>query len=333
MIKLVQNELLKILYSRKLPLIIGLLVVFIGLFAYGEQYTYNVSVKRIEAITGDGTFSWEALAEQEIKDMRRYMNSPYRSEEGKEAYAVEIQQLTYFLERGINPITPGAAKFSTTFADQGLYLLFPLLIIILGADMVSGEFSGRTIKVLMTRAVPRWRILTAKILSLWLMTTLVVGITALLSLAISGLFFGRWGFDEPVITGLSFMGGGVDTGAVVQLSRLSYVVLTYALVWFVCLVIGAVTFMVSVLVKSTPAAIGIIMATLIGGQFLQFFLDEWVLVKYFFVTNLNLTQYLTGDYRAVDGLSMGFSVTVLALWGFFSLLVAFLVFNRRDILA
>lgn len=332
MIKLIHNELLKITYSRKIPLIIGLLIVFISLFAYGENYTYNLSIQRIASVTGDESFSWEALAEQEIDDLEQRMNSSYRSEESKEAYAVEISQLEYFLERGINPITPGAAKFSTNFAEQGLYLLFPLLIIILGADMVSGEFSGRTIKVLMTRAVPRWQILLSKILSLWIMTTIVVTLAALLSLFISGLVFGRWGFDEPVLTGLSFVGGSVDTGSIVQLSRISYVVLTYSLVWFVSLVIASVTFMVSVLVKSTPAAIGIIMAALIGGQFLQFFLDEWALVKYFFVTNLNLTQYLTGDYTPVQGLSMGFSITVLSAWALLSLVTAFAVFNRRDIL-
>ena len=90
--------------------------------------------------------------------------------------------------------------------------------------------------------------------------------------------------------------------------------------------------MISVLVNNTGSAIGILMATLIGGQFLQFFLSEWTLVKYFFVTNLNLTRYLTGSYRPIDGMNLSFSVVVLGVWAVVALVVSFLVFDRKDVL-
>jgi len=332
MLKLVQNEVTKMMLSKKPYLIVTLLIIFIGLFAYGEQYSYDKSIERLVMISEDLTFNWENLARQQIRDMEKRITSPYMSEEGKKSIQIEVEQLKYFLDNGINPITPSAAKFAVQFVEQGIVLLIPLLIIILAADLVSGEFSTKSIKILMTKAVPRWKILMSKFLALSMMTTLVLFLSAVLAVGISKLFFGRWGFDEPVITGFIMNNGNLLSDQVIKVSQFEYMILIYSLAWFVALIIGCITFMISVLVKSTPAAIGIIMAALIGGQFLQFFLADWEIVKYFFVSNLNLTKYLTGSYQFIEGMSFGFSIGVLSIWGLVALAVSFIVFSKKDIL-
>jgi len=332
MMPLVKNEVMKMLVSRKPYLILVLLVVFIGLFAYGEQYSYERSIERLENISEAISFNWENLARQQIKDMERRMTSQYISEEGKVSLALEIEQLKYFIENDINPITPSAAKFAGRFAEQGILLLLPLLVIILAADIVSGEFSTRSIKVLLTRAVPRWKILLSKLIALFIMITLVILLSSVIAIFISVFFFGRFGFDEPVITGFSMFSGGLNVSNVIEVSQLEYLLLLYSLAWFVCLVIGGITFMISVLVRSTSASIGIIMTALIGGQFLQFLLSDWELVKYFFVTNMNLPNYLSGDFQVVEGMSFGFSVSVLSVWALLSVFISFVVFQKKDVL-
>lgn len=94
-----------------------------------------------------------------------------------------------FYKNHINPITPSAAKFSVKFVKQGILMFIPLLIVILAADLVSGEFSSKTIKVLLTRAVPRWKILFSKFIALIMMTTLLVFMIGVLSSLVSFLFF------------------------------------------------------------------------------------------------------------------------------------------------
>lgn len=54
-----------------------------------------------------------------------------------------------------------------------------------------------------------------------------------------------------------------------------YILMVYGLAGFVALVVGSIAFMTSVLVKSTPASIGIMMAALIGGNFLSYFMADW----------------------------------------------------------
>ena len=154
-----------------------------------------------------------------------------------------------------------------------------------------------------------------------------------ISTFVSFFFFHVWGFYEPVATGFKLINGSLDSNSVIMVNRMEYMVLIYSLAWFVSIAIAAITFMISVLVKSTAAAIGIIMATLIGGQFLQFFLSDWEIIKYFFVSNLNLTKYLTGSYQLIEGMTMKFSIGVLAIWSMVSIIISFVVFSRKDVLA
>lgn len=332
MVQLIQNEVIKLLLKKKMLLIIGLLIVFIGLFSYGEKYAYDKTIVRFEAMTEASEYDWQSLTAQRLGDLERRLESTYISEGGKQSIEIEIEQLNYFIDNDINPITPSAAKFSVEFVEQGIMMFIPLLIVILAADLVSGEFTTRTIKVLLTRAVPRKKILLSKYIALVMMTTIVVLITGIVATLISYMFFHRWGFNEPVATGFSSVAGMLNSDSAILVTRFQYTILTYALAWFVSVVIASITMMISVLVKNTGSAIGVLMATLIGGQFLQFFLSEWTLVKYFFVTNLNLTRYLTGSYQPVEGMNLGFSVIVLSLWAIVALLISFLVFDRQDVL-
>lgn len=226
----------------------------------------------------------------------------------------------------------GTAKFSIKLMEQSIFVLLPLLIILLAGDSVCGEFSAKTIKILLTRAVPRWKVLLSKYLALLLLVSIVILEMALLSLVVSGFLFGNWGFYEPIATGFNSTSGTLDVSNVIKVTQLQYLILVYSLGWFVSVIVGTISFMVSVLVRNTATSIGIMMATLIGGGFLQLFLADWPIVKYFFVINLNLPQYLTSSYTPISGMSLPFSTLVLLTWGISALIVSFVIFTKQDIL-
>lgn len=332
MITLVRNEIYKMILRKKIILITILLILFVGLFSYGENYIYNQRINAFLHESNQSNYSWENIANQRLERLKENLESAYIPERGIKSIEIQIEQLEYFIDNNINPITPSVARFNVEFVKQSITLFLPLLIVILGADLISGEFSDQTIKVLLTRAVPRWKILLSKLIALLIMTTLMVLLMGIISTVVSRIFINRLGFDEPVITGFKLVNGELSTGSVIQITSLKYMFLNYSLAWYVALVMSAITFMVSVLVKSMGSAIGIIMASLIGGQFLQFFLSDWVLVKYFFVTNLDLTKYLTGSYQQVEGMNLLFSALVLLTWGVISIFISFFIFSKKDIL-
>ncbi|WP_034551803.1 ABC transporter permease [Carnobacterium funditum] len=332
MISLIQNEVIKILLKKKMVLIIILLLIFVSLLSYGQKYSYDRNIQKFEAESGGIEYDWKALTTQRLNDLENRSNNEFIPEEVRASIDREIQQLTYFIENDINPITPTASKFNVQFVEQGITLFIPLLIVILAADVVSSEFSQKTIKVLLTRAVPRWKVLLSKYIALIMMTTILVFIIGALSTLVSYLFFQQWGFSEPVVTGFSLIEGKLDSNSTILISQFQYTLLIYSLLWFVSIVVASITLLISVIVDNSSSAIGILMASLIGGQFLQFFLSEWQLVKYFFVTNLDLTRYLTGSYQPIEGMSLNFSILILSAWAVLSLLISFRVFNRKDIL-
>ncbi|AFA47284.1 ABC transporter permease [Acetobacterium woodii] len=332
MLILVRNEVTKLLLKKKLILIFGLLIIFITLLSYGQQYTYHKNIDRFENFSGTGNYDWKSLATQQLSDLENRLDNPYIPDSGISSIEIEIKQLRYFIENDINPITPSAAKFSVDFVEQGISLLIPLIIVILAADLVSGEFSTGTIKILLTRAVPRWKILLSKLIALFLMTTLIVFIMGILSILIAYLFFRQWGFNEPIITGFRLIDGQLNADSVILITRFEYTLLIYSLTWYVSIVIASLTLLISIIVDNTASAIGILMAALIGGQFLQLFLSDWPIVKFFFVTNLDLTRYLTGSYQPIPGMSLNFSIITLFIWGLLALIIGFGIFDHKDIL-
>ena len=332
MISLVLNELTKFIYKRKMILIMIILIIFAGLFSYGQQFSYDMNIEKLKAATGNTVYDWKAVTGQRLADLKKQTNNQFIPQSVRDALASQIQQLDYYVENDIDPITPTAAKFSVDFVEQGITLFIPLLIIILAADLVSGEFSKKTIKVLLTRAVPRWKILLSKFIALISMTTLLVFMIWVISTLVSFLFFRKWGFGEPVITGFSSLQGALSGIPVKTMPRTEYTVLVYSLLWFACIVIASITLLISTLVDNSASAIGIVMSTLIVGQLLQVFLSQWEVVKYLFVTNLDLPRYLTGSYQPIEGMSLNFSIIVLSFWTLGSLLIAFQVFKRKDVL-
>lgn len=333
MLSLVQNEVNKILAKKKLFLITGILIILVFLFAYGQNYQYKNTINRYNLANGKSlNVSWQNLVKQQIADLNNRLNSPYVQENSINSIKIRIEQNQYYLNNNINPITPSAGKFAQKLMEQAIFLLLPLLIIILAGDSVCSEFSAKTIKVLLTRAVPRWKVLLSKYLALLILISMVILETALLSIVISGIFFKTLGFNEPVVTGFKVIAGKLDATNVIKIFQWQYLILIYSLGWLVAVAVGTISFMVSVLVRNTSTSIGVMMASLIGGSFLQLFLTDWPSVKYFFVLNLNLPQYLSGTFQPVAGMNMLFSSLVLLFWTIGSLMVSFVIFTKQDVL-
>ena len=330
---LIENEVIKMVSKKRLLFVLAILIVLISVFAYGQKQTLARTKAQLTQRMGiTATEDWRKLADQQLIDMKNRLDSPYMDEKNKSSLRVRMEQLEYNLDNNINPLEQSAAKFTTKFMEQSIFLFLPLLIIMLAADMVSGESSSGTIKLLLVRNVPRWKILLSKYLTLVILEVLVVFFAFMLSVLISGAFFGYGGWLAPVATGFKVLAGKLDTTSVLNVPQWQYALMVYSLAFFVSVVVGSISFMISILVKSTAASIGIIMSTLVAGNFISFFLSDWKITRYMFMVNLRLTDYLSGSFQPIEGMNMLFSITVLLGWAIASIIVSFVYFTKQDIM-
>lgn len=334
MYNLVRNEVYKMIGKKRLYITLGILVIIITAFAYGQYHSLDRTKENLSKRIGvEATSDWRNVLQQQLIDIKRRMDSPYLDDERRATMRVRAEQMQFYLDKDINPLGISAIVFSTKFIEQSIpMLLLPLLMIILSADIVSGELSGGTVKLLLVRGVSRWKVLLSKYITILLLEAVVLFFALVLSIGISGLFFGYGGWATPVITGFKVVAGKLVTSDVVNVPQWQYLMMVYGLAYIVSVVVGSVSFMISTLVRSTAASIGVVLATLMGGALLSTFLEDWKLPRYFFTANLRLTDYISGSLHPIEGMNMTFSLTVLIAWIVLSIAVSFGYFTRRDIL-
>lgn len=323
---LVRNETLKVWRKKRFWVIVALLVVLIPIFTYAQWKAAESFRKQT------GTDDWRIRAEQQIHDYTNRIGSPRVPEEWKRTLQVEVQRLEYHLEHGIDPSAPSGVTFAREFAENAVGLFLPLMVMVIGADLVSSEQAQGTIKLLLTRPVRRWKVLASKYAALTLYVTLTVVAAALLAYAISGAAFGYSGWRVPVLTGFQVTAAGVDTTHVHAVAQWQYLLMTLGLVWFSCMTVAALSLMISVLVRSTAAGMGILLALLISGTILSNMASSWEHAKYFFMVNLNTVSYLAGQMPPIPGMTLPFSLAVLSATGLVSIAVSFAVFTNRDVM-
>jgi ABC-2 type transport system permease protein len=324
-ISLVQNEMVKIVRRKKIVIVTIIIAVLVSLFTYAQFRETERLEERF------GTTDWRTTLQQQIIDTQNRLASSRISDEWRNQLQLRVQQQQYYLDHDINPLEPGAPSFVRVFAEFSTTLLMPLMIMVIAADLVSSERSAGTIKLLLTRPIKRWKILMSKYVALVISISLVIVLFGVLSYLISGLVFGYKGWTAPVILGFSSEAGQLNTNAVQMIPQWQYLFMEYSLVWFVAIVVGTLTFMLSVLIKNTPTAMGVMLAALISGMILSNMVSSWDSAKYLFMINLNLTDYLAGNAPPIEGMSLGFSLMVLFIWGAVSLLISFVAFIKQDI--
>ncbi len=331
MLGLIENECLKILRRRRFRIVLIVLAALLCLVVFAQNR--QLRNQRRDHPERD----WRAQVEKRASDLERQMNQRRSIPENwKRWMRYESGRLRYYLSKNLNPNELTGPAFTRGFAGVGSVLLIPLLIAVFGADLVSSEFAEGTITLLLTRPVARWKVLLSKVVAMMLFTTLTLLAAFFLAWGISGVAFGWSGWGAPMLTGFRLgpgAAGGFDLSNVRNLPLWQDTFAAWGLAWFSALAVGSITLLLSVVFRSAAAAMGTMMATLVGGTILSRVASDWDGAKWFFVTNLPLPDFYAGMPTPFEGMTLTFSVWVLLAWAAASLVAAFLLFMRRDVTA
>lgn len=322
LLPLIENETLKIWKKKRFYVVVLILLVLIPIFTYAQLKISETGRDK----------DWRNQLLQQITDYQNMLASDRIPEEWKTYRKVIVQQLQYYLDNDVNPSSPSGVTFTREFLANSVTLFIPLLVLAVAGDLVSGERTAGTIKMLLTRPVRRWKILLAKLAALTLYVSLILVTAAALGYGISGLFFGYGGWDAPVFTGFAVNGAELGTEFVRAVPQWLFLLMQGGLIWYSAMTVALLAVMVSVLVRSTAASIVTMMAAIIAGTILTAMASSWNSAKYLFAINLELTGYLEGTPPPIAGMTLPFSLVVLTVWSAVSLIVSFVVFTKQDIM-
>ncbi|WP_120464797.1 ABC transporter permease [Paenibacillus aceti] len=222
---------------------------------------------------------------------------------------VVIGGAAYFMK-----ILAGGEKFAMRdfvflgLSPSGFGALTALLVMISTAGAVSKEFSQGTIKLLLIRAQSRSKILLSKYIVIFLYTVSLMLTSFVVSFIAGSLAFGA---GTPSASWL-------DVGKV-ALSTLVYIE-----------IFATITFMLGVLTRSTGITVGITMLLIMMKDMTVALLSKYAFTKYLIFTNVDLSIYAGGG-SPLPGMTLGFSLAVIAAYMVLFLLLSFVTFKKRDV--
>ena len=139
-LSLIRNETLKLLRRRRFAIVVGIMFVILTLVSY-SQYRQLRELRNA---------NWRAELQERIARYENRLRRGRINESWARSMRAEMRRLQVYLDRGINPEQPTAPLVVRTFANAAGFLLLPLLVAVLGSDIVSAENAEGTDKLLLT---------------------------------------------------------------------------------------------------------------------------------------------------------------------------------------
>lgn len=254
----------------------------------------------------------------------------------------QLAVLIYQVDQGFLTTQAQGSLASTALESMlgfGSFMVV-LMALILAGGSISQELATGSIKSLIIAPVKRWKIFTAKVLSLVSISVLSMLVLFLVSQLSYGIFFG-FSTGQPYVFAVNGQAGSISF-TLFHLAGL-FVRLIDVLVFM------ALALMLSVLTRNTAAAVGISMATYFGSSLAQQILmflpaAEWIkfipfrniglLDKFFpFRDTMSMNEFggMFGGMGTQSQTSLTFSLIYLAVLLICMFYTALDSFNRRDI--
>lgn len=307
---LIRNEWTKIFKRGGTYVMIAVLVLVILLMAFITNWVNSQQ---------DQDVSWETEIHEQMEGYRAQAANPEATADEKAYYNERLMIAEHHLKKQVPPLERDS--FGQYLLDSSSSLSFTTLFtVILAAGIVASEFTWGTIKLLTIRPASRVKILSSKYIAAVLFAIAITAITYLANV-LAGILF----FDSG--NGVLY---GVSDGQVVEKSIWVDSLGRYGLAFVHLFIMTSLAFMIGTVFRSNSLAIGLSIFLMFTGQQFVFLLREYDFIKYYLFTHTDLTQYLQPS-PMVEGITMPFSIFILAIYLVLFLAVSFFSFTKRDI--
>lgn len=306
---LIANESMKI-YSRKLTWILLLLLVAITI---GASIIGKMNTKPSE--------NWRSETTQLVQQYEERLKITELSPELRADAENKLKIAQYRLENDIP--TPPSNPWSALLTFSGLVEMVMIFAIVIAADMVAGEYTAGTMKLLLIRPHSRTKILFSKYIAVSLFALVMLALLVICGYATNALFYGL----SSIHTTDLFLN---QQGQIIQQNVIMQVIKMYGL--SIIPVMGYVTlaFAVSTVLRNSALAVGISLFIMITGNSMIEATAKIEWLKYLPFANSDISLYIF-HLPARPEMTLGFSISVLLVYIFGLALTSWAVFKKRDV--
>ena len=298
--------------------------------------------------TGDNDVSsWRTIIIKEIEQGKRSIRTGVNQNTRKVLTVEEKKELEdmiiidiYRLEHDIEPIEQGSYdNYRIRFellSSMFIIAIISIVAIIIAGGTISSEISSGTIKFWALTPNKRWKIITAKLLSILFYITVVIIIMALLSAIVANVFFQEKGSIYLY----------TKSGEVKQIENTLYTLELYLAKGIPVVMFALFATMLSTITRNTGISVSLSIALYMGEGIAmliinQFIKKDWI--RFVPFNNLNIAdkifnkstsaiQLMTnGSDSFATSTSLGFSLGILGVCAVLMLVTMYDSFNKRDI--
>lgn len=265
------------------------------------------------------------------KNVKNYENSDQKLEySDQKRYNTNLEEREinrYIIENNVD-INKGndiRGILRNFFSEYGLFII--VMVIMIAGTIVSEEFSKGTIKLLLVKPYPRYKILMSKWITVMIMILFSIVALIVMELIVGGIIFGydslsvpvlHYNFDTQSLEAISvFADLGLQT--ITQLPKV--------------ILLAMLAFSFSTLFTNSAVAIaipllGYMSADVINNLVVNFKVD---FMRFFVSLNWDFGQYLYGNLPKLEGLTFWFSAIICILYFVAMIIPTFITFKKRNI--
>lgn len=296
--------------------------------------------------------SWEESLAENIKSQEAYLEENKNTiDSGSLAQMeIELEQLKYLEENNIEPQQEydfNAFKYIDELIENLGQVFLVIGISVFAADMVSGEWTPPTMKLLLAQPVSRRKVLLSKFIATIIAAVGLILLIEILSFIIVGLFFDLGDINYPTVINkvfeydksvfledgshpLALVNGSWDIVPAWQytLKLLGYQALFIAAA-------SAFVFMISTIAKSSMVSMGVSVVSLIASTIIFQISSFSGISKYVFTTYSSIKSMITGDlarYFSDPAVTGNLGIIVIIAWIIVCYIFSHILFTKRDML-
>ncbi len=266
-----------------------------------------------------------------------YQSNKVLTAEQKKKYEDDIKINIYKIENNVvNQDYSATTNYRMMFeslAPSFVITLVAIFAMIVAGGTISSEVSTGTIKFWALTPNKRWKILTAKILSIVFYLVVITLTMSILSIVCANVFFDTEGYNYIF----------VKNGSVEKIGNTLFTIGYYFAKLVPVIIFAIFALMLSVITRNTSVSLGLSIATYMGNSVAMLIINAYIKkdwIKFIPFNNLdiaskifpNFTSMMSTGLENTTTMSLEFSLAVLSVCAILMFVTMYDSFNKRDII-